>query len=57
MLVHWLTPYDETDNVSNGERSGLGFYIDNGTGCQYLSGGLFGGITPRLDSRGKHICK
>lgn len=29
-------------------------FTDSATGCQYLQGG--GGITPRLDAAGKHIC-
>ena len=49
-------PLDSTDNVLTGERSGLGIYVDHMTGCHYLSGGISGGITPRLDSEGDHIC-
>ena len=43
------------DSTDGGERSGLGLYTDNLTGCQYLSAGGFG-ITPRLDKSGRHIC-
>jgi len=47
--------YNDTDPVDG--RSGFRLMIDYGTGCQYLQGGLFGGITPRLDRNGNHICK
>jgi hypothetical protein len=55
VVSHWSTPYDNTDDQLNGERSGMGLYTDNLTGCQYLSSGFLGGITPRLDSDGKHV--
>ena len=45
---------DDTDPIKG--RSGLGLYIDNKTGCHYLSGGILGGIHPRLDEKGNHIC-
>lgn len=48
-------PYDDTDNVDTGKRSGMGLYTDHGTGCQYL--GRSGSLTPRLNKDGKHICK
>ncbi len=32
-------------------------YTDIDTGCQYLIFKPFGGITPRVDNNGKHICK
>lgn len=51
---------DPTD-ASRWRRSGMGFYVDYETGCEYLStGGLLGasGITPRLDANGQHMgCK
>ena len=50
--IWWLAPGDDTD--SNDERSGMTLLIDYGTGCQYLS--RFGGITPRLDRDGQHVC-
>lgn len=43
--------YDSTDGE---ERSGLGLHTDAMTGCQYLS--RSGGLTPRLDAKGNHIC-
>jgi len=49
--------YDSTDDIQNRSRSGLLLYTDHLTGCQYLKGGILGGITPRLDRSGKQICK
>ncbi len=31
-------------------------YIDKATGCQYLYRPHHGGITPRLDGHGHHLC-
>jgi len=49
--------YDDTDDKRPGElfgkRSGLVLYTDHKTGIQYVKGGLFGGIAPRLDKDGK----
>ncbi len=45
---------DDTDSAS--ERSGLGLRTDHGTGCQYLES-RFGGLVPRLDAAGRHVCK
>jgi hypothetical protein len=47
--------YDDTDNATTKERSGLILYTDYGTGLQYIGGGLFGDIIPRLDANGKHV--
>ena len=47
--------YDNTDNLAMEKRSGLKLYTDYGTGLQYIKGGLFGGMIPRLDKDGKHI--
>tara|TARA_Y100000310_G_C20691139_1_gene822288 strand:+ start:2302 stop:2541 length:240 start_codon:yes stop_codon:yes gene_type:complete len=52
-ILTFSVPKDSTD--SEDKRSGMILYNDYQTGCQYL-GGLFGGITPRLDAEGKHIC-
>lgn len=48
------TPKDGTDPVDG--RSGLSIYIDHGTGCQYISVGRGGGLTPRLTANGAHMC-
>ena len=50
-----FTPYDDTDDEKNKKRSNMRLHIDNRTGCHYLSA-TFGGITPRLDKKGQHIC-
>lgn len=50
---HNLYEKDSTDPPSG--RSGLGLQIDHMTGCHYLIT-LFGGITPRLDADGQHVC-
>lgn len=53
-LIHGVfgSGLDATDKDS-WSRSGAKLITDYGTGCQYLSEG---GITPRLDRDGKHIC-
>ena len=43
---------DDTDGES---RSGLRLRTDARTGCQYLES-TSGGLTPRLDRGGQHIC-
>lgn len=55
LLVFRGCPTDSTD-VSKWNRSGMALYIDNRTGCHYLEAGMIGGITPRLDKNGEHIC-
>lgn len=50
--LYWLQSADETDSPD--KRSGVRLITDYGTGCQYLQRG---GITPRLDADGNHICK
>jgi len=45
---------DSTDSPT--KRSELILKVDYETGCEYLSEPR-GGITPRLDSTGKHICR
>ena len=51
-LVDKYMAYDDTDDKENKERSGLVLYTDYKTGIQYVKGGLFGSITPRLDEHG-----
>ena len=48
------TEKDATD-PPNG-RSNLDLLIDHETGCHYLRANG-GGITPRLNANGKHICE
>lgn len=44
---------DDTDTPE--KRSGMRPHVDALTGCQYLSVSK-GGITPRLDAQGRHMC-
>ena len=50
-----MSPINDTD-INRWNRSGMQLYTDSLTGCQYLEAGMIGGITPRLDRDGKHIC-
>ena len=58
-LVSWTLNYftigfDSTDNHKTKKRSELTLYTDHATGLQYIRGGLFGGLQPRLNSDGTH---
>lgn len=58
-LVSWTLDYftigfDSTDNYITKERSDSTLHIDHATGLQYIRGGLFGGLQPRLNSDGTH---
>lgn len=53
-MARCTTATDSTD-AGPSQRSGMNLRIDYGTGCQYLETSR-GGITPRLDDRGNHIC-
>lgn len=53
-LVTWQ-PYDDSDPP--GGRSGLRIYRDALTGCEYLSGGITGALTPRMDRSGRQVCR
>lgn len=52
LVAQLFMPLDDSDK-SRFNRSGLTIYEDHRTGVQYVKGGFFGGITPRLDSDGK----
>lgn len=56
VLVPILSPYDDTDDRENRQRSGMYLFTDHGTGCQYL-GRILGGLVPRLDQDGKQVCR
>ena len=43
------------DNSDGEKRSGVSVHVDMLTGCEYL-GGKNGGLTPRMDANGHHIC-
>lgn len=58
-LVSWALNYftigfDSTDNYTTKKRSDLNLYTDHATGLQYVKGGLFGGLQPRLNADGTH---
>lgn len=46
-----------TDTTDRGffQRSGMELHYDAMTGCHYL-GTFLGGVTPRLNQAGEHIC-
>ena len=44
------------DSTDGEKRSGMELHIDAQTGCEYLEG-TRGGMTPRLDKSGNHICR
>lgn len=46
---------DSTDPPAPGKRSGLILYTDHATGVQYLKGGIFGGLSPRLNTDGTPV--
>ena len=52
-FAQWGYAGDTTDGPT--KRSGLGLRIDALTGCQYLVS-PYGGIHPRVDAKGRHIC-
>lgn len=51
-LNYFEVGYDSTDGEA---RSGMRLHTDALTGCQYLSNPQ-GGITPRLNQNGQHLC-
>jgi len=55
LIADWLTPYDDTDDIDNGVRSGMILYTDHLTGCQYLKASFFAELTPRTDGSGNHV--
>ena len=53
-FIWWAFPISR-DDTDGDTRSGLVPRTDARTGCQYLES-AGGGLTPRLDKAGKHIC-
>ena len=51
----FTTPARDATDPPNG-RSNLHLLVDHETGCHYLRA-KGGGITPRLNANGKHICE
>ncbi len=54
LILTPASPRDDTDPPEG--HSGMKLYVDHRTGCHYL-GNPWGGITPRLDAKGKHVCE
>lgn len=50
----WLPIFRDSTDGKN--RSGMELRTDAMTGCQYLEGSR-GGLTPRLDGDGRHVCE
>lgn len=53
-ILDFMRPIDSTDK-SRWKRSGLHLYIDQKTGVQYIKGGYFGQMIPRLDQNGNPV--
>lgn len=49
--------YNRDSTGPEGGRSGLKIYTGAATGVQYVGGGFFGGVTPRIDRDGKPFAK
>lgn len=47
--------YGADSSDAKDKRSGMAIHLDSKTGCHYLAS-PWGGLTPRLDGAGKHIC-
>jgi len=60
-MALWLLDFspfnrDDSDRGKRGNgRSGVKVITDDLTGCQYLEF-QNGGITPRMDAQGRHLC-
>ena len=54
-IIHRYTNIGRDDTDPAGGRSNLIILTDAKTGCQYLCSSR-GGLTPRLDAKGQHIC-
>jgi len=58
LISIYNTPYDDTDDAANSERSNMQLFTDNLTGCQYLKASYFAALTKRVDGTGRHVgCK
>lgn len=57
ILATLSSSHNNINNISTDEPSNMSLKIDHATGCQYLSNGIFGGLTPRLDKNGRQICE
>jgi len=54
LLIQLIQKVDSTD-YSWYRRSNLRLHVDSEYGCHYLST-RGGGVTPRLDAEGEHVC-
>ena len=54
-LVKYCAGDFDEDTTDGATRSGMTLHVDALTGCHYL-GGQRGGLVPRRDSVGVHIC-
>lgn len=52
--ARWPDALRQRDSTDGATRSGMRPHVDAATGCEYLSA-PGGGITPRLDSDGRHM--
>jgi len=50
-----LLPVNRDESDASGRGGGVKAVTDDLTGCQYL-GFQNGGITPRMDAQGRHLC-
>jgi hypothetical protein len=55
MLGYMILPTTDSTDYSHFDRSGMHLHIDAKTGCHYVAS-QYGGITPRVDAEGTHIC-
>lgn len=56
LCINLLIPVERDATDPPNGRSSMKLLVDHETGCHYLSVSG-GGITPRLDADGKHICR
>lgn len=55
ILVEVIFNQPDDSDKSFFSRSGMSIYTDYKTGLQYMKGGIFGGLTPRMDENGKQM--
>lgn len=53
VVIAWPSSQSTDSTDPPGGRSGLTLYVDQQTGCEYLS--HRSGLTPRVDGRGRHL--
>lgn len=55
MQIIYASLFIGRDSTDGERRSGMSLHVDAMTGCHYLAS-QYGGMTPRLDERGRHVC-